>query len=306
MKHKILIRVIITSLLLSYLLIKVNINTIYYIFIEMNMPLLALTAPLIGIMYAIRTKKWQILLGSVDVTIPFWNAYKIVLVSTFHGALTPGRVGELTRSFYLKEKKAKTMPTIMADRIIDIFCLLLLSVLFLFLFFYNNILIILVGLLIILFATGTIVITNEKIISFLFGIFRQSEEVKKDYFISITSIMKNRKTLFLVFIFSLSYYMVNLCVYWLILKAINPLLNNLIVFSLPIIVLLSNIPISISGLGVREFVSVTIFTMLNESSAYGFSFSLMLYILTILMPGIVGILWHYIDKAIVILKTGNR
>ena len=306
MKRKILIRVIITSLLLSYLLIKIDINTIYYIFIEMNIILLALTAPLIGIMYAIRTKKWQILLGSVDVVIPFWNAYKIVLVSTFHGALTPGRVGELSRSFYLKEKKAKTMPTVMVDRMIDIFCLLLLSILFVFVFFYDNNLIALIGLLIILFIAGTIIITNEKTISFLFGIFRQSEEVKKDYFISIKSIMGHRKTLFSVFIFSLSYYMVNLCVYWLILKAINPMLNDLIVFSLPIIVLLSNIPISISGLGVREFVSVTIFNMLNESSAYGFSFSLMLYVLTILMPGIVGILWHHIDKTVVIFKTGNR
>ena len=306
MKRKILIRVIITSLLLSYLLIKIDINTIYYIFIEMNITLLALTAPLIGIMYAIRTKKWQILLGSVDVAIPFWNAYKIVLVSTFYGALTPGRVGELSRSFYLKEKKAKTMPTIMVDRMVDIFCLLLLSVLFVFIFFYDNNLITLIGLLIILFIAGTIIITNEKIISFLFWIFRQSGEVKKDYIISIKSIMGNRRALFSVFIFSLSYYMVNLCVYWLILKAINPMLNDLIVFSLPIIVLLSNIPISISGLGVREFVSVTIFNMLNESSAYGFSFSLMLYVLTILMPGIVGILWHHIDKTVVIFKTGNR
>ena len=306
MKRKILIRVIITSLLLSYLLIKIDINTIYYIFIEMNIILLALTAPLIGIMYAIRTKKWQILLGSVDVAIPFWNAYKIVLVSTFYGALTPGRVGELSRSFYLKEKKAKTMPTIMVDRMVDIFCLLLLSVLFVFIFFYDNNLITLIGLLIILFIAGTIIITNEKIISFLFWIFRQSGEVKKDYIISIKSIMGNRRALFSVFIFSLSYYMVNLCVYWLILKAINPMLNDLIVFSLPIIVLLSNIPISISGLGVREFVSVAIFNMLNESSAYGFSFSLMLYILTILMPGIVGILWYHIAKTVVTFKTGNR
>ncbi len=130
----------------------------------------------------------------------------------------------------------------------------------------------------------------------MFGFLRQSEEVKHNYLITIKSIIENKKLLLSVFIFSLCYYAINLCVYWLVLKAINPTLNSLIVFSLPIIVLLSNIPISISGLGVREFVTVTIFNLLNEPSAYGFSFSLILYVLTILAPGIVGVLWHSTKK----------
>lgn len=292
MKYKNLIRVIITLTLLSYLLIKINISTLYSVFIKINFTLLLLTTPFIGIMYAIRTKKWQILLDSINVKIPFLEAFEIVLVSTFYGALTPGRVGELSRSFYLKEKKAKTVATIIVDRIVDVVCLLFLSILFVFLFFYNIYLISLIGLMVVLSIAGIMVVTNEKIISFLLGIFRQSEEVTNDYLMAIKSIAENKKMLFFVFIFSLGYYMINLCVYWLILKAINPMLNSLIVFSLPIIVLLSNIPISISGLGVREFVSVTIFNMLNESSAYGFSFSLILYVLTILTPGIAGVLWH--------------
>ena len=292
MKDKNLIRVIITLTLLSYLLIKININTLYSVFIKINFTLLLLTTPFIGIMYAIRTKKWQILLDSINVKIPFSEAFEIVLVSTFYGALTPGRVGELSRSFYLKEKKAKTVATIIVDRIVDVVCLLFLSILFVFLFFYNIYLIGLIGLMVVLSIAGIIVLTNEKIISFLLGIFRQSEEVTNNYLMAIKSIIETKKILFSVFIFSLGYYTINLCVYWLILKAINPMLNSLIVFSLPIIVLLSNIPISISGLGVREFVSVTIFNMLNESSAYGFSFSLILYVLTILTPGIAGVLWH--------------
>ena len=292
MKDKILIRVIITLTLLSYLLIKINISTLYSVFIKINFTLLLLTTPFIGIMYAIRTKKWQILLDSINVKIPFLEAFEIVLVSTFYGALTPGRVGELSRSFYLKEKKAKTVATIIIDRTVDVVCLLFLSILFVFVFFYNIYLISLIGLMVVLSIAGIMVVTNEKIISFLLGIFRQSEEVTNNYLMAIKSIIENKKMLSFVFIFSLGYYMTNLCVYWLILKAIDPMLNSLIVFSLPIIVLLSNIPISISGLGVREFVSVTIFNMLNESSAYGFSFSLILYVLTILTPGIAGVLWH--------------
>ena len=285
-----LLKIGVTLLLLSYLLIKINIKTIYSVFVDINFVLLFLTIPLIGIMYAIRTRKWQILLNSINVKIPFFRAFKIILVSTFYGALTPGRVGEFSRSFYLKEKKSKTLPTVMVDRIIDVFCLLLLSILFVFLFFYNDNLLSLITLTFVLFIVGIVIITNRAIISFLFKLFRQTGESRDNYLKTIKAITKDKMILLSVFVLSLCYYAVNLLVYWIVLKAIDPALNNLIAFSLPVIVLLSNIPVSISGLGVREFVSVTIFNMLNESSAYGFSFSLILYILTILMPGVVGML----------------
>lgn len=291
MKYKNLIKVIITLALISYLLIKININTIYSVFIEMNFKFLILTIPVIIIMYAIKTKKWQILLDSINVKISFLEAFKIVLIGTFYAALTPGRIGELSRSFYLKDKKAKTVPTVIIERIIDVVCLLLLSILFVLLFFNNINLINLIALMIFLFVSGIILITNKKIISLLFRIFKQSEESKNNYLKSVKIISRDKKRLFYVFLFSLSYYVLNLFVCWILLNAINPMLNNLIVFSLPIIVLLSNIPISISGLGVREFVTVTIFTTLNEAPAYGFLFSIALYVLTILMPGLIGSLY---------------
>ncbi|MDD4250102.1 MAG: lysylphosphatidylglycerol synthase domain-containing protein, partial [Methanosarcina sp.] len=100
----------------------------------------------------------------------------------------------------------------------------------------------------------------------------------------------NRKALFIVFSLTFGYYILNLIVYWIVIKSLSPALNNILTFSLPIIVVLGNLPISISGFGVREFASVTIFRMLNENSAYGFSCPIVLYFLTSLSPALLGFL----------------
>ncbi|AKB35858.1 hypothetical protein MSSAC_1268 [Methanosarcina siciliae C2J] len=291
MNRKKTIKIIFTLGLITYLLKKLDLDAVYSTFIGMNLELLALSFPFIGLMYSIKTKKWQILLDCIDIKIPFYNALKIILIGTFYGALTPGRFGELSRSFYLKADKSKTIPTVILDRILDILCLLLLSILSIALFFKDNNLINLLLLMIILFISGIVALTNERFISILFDLLNQKKAHKENYIETIDRITGNKGVLLYTFSLSLSFYFVNLLVYWIILKALNPMLNNIIVFSLPIITILSNIPISISGIGVREFVSVTIFTMLNENPEYGFSFSIILYVLTILSPGLIGSLF---------------
>ena len=54
---------------------------------------------------------------------------------------------------------------------------------------------------------------------------------------------------------------------------------------------MGNVPISYLALGVRELVSVAVFSVFGESAAYGFSASLILYLLTSLLPGIAGSLF---------------
>jgi len=90
---------------------------------------------------------------------------------------------------------------------------------------------------------------------------------------------------------TLAYYVVNTVVFWLVLMSISPSINPVIALSLPLIIIMGNVPISISGLGVRELVSVTVFSAFGDSAAYGFSASLILYLLTSLLPGLVGSLF---------------
>ena len=226
----------------------------------------------------------------IDVQIPLKRSLKIILIGTFYGALTPGRAGEISRTFYLDTEKSRSIPTEIMDRVTDIICLVILSVLSIVLFFKDRNLIYLMMLVMLLFIAGMIVITNGKIITFVFRTFSKSGEFAENYVKTIKEIIGNKKALLFVLSLTFGYYILNLIVYWIVIKSLSPALNSHLALSLPMVIILGNIPISISGFGVREFVSVTIFRMLNEDSAYGFSCPVVLYILTSLSPALLGFL----------------
>ncbi|WP_048128780.1 MULTISPECIES: lysylphosphatidylglycerol synthase transmembrane domain-containing protein [unclassified Methanosarcina] len=283
-------KIAVTSGLMLYLISKLDITAIYETFTQMDLALLSLSIPFIALMYTIKARKWQILLNCINVQISIRQSLKIILIGTFYGALTPGRAGEVSRAFYIDTEKSRSIPTVIMDRVIDIVCLLALSVLSTALFFKDRNLIYLMVLVVLLFIAGIIIITNERVITLVFKSFSQRKEHKENYIKTIKEITGNRKALFFVFSLTLGYYILNLIVYWIVIKSLSPALNNILTFSLPIIVILGNIPISISGFGVREFASVTIFRMLNENSAYGFSCPLVLYFMTSLSPALFGFL----------------
>lgn len=274
--------------LMFYLIAKLDLRTIYQTFTQTNLELLSLSLPFIALMYLIKAIKWQSLLDCINIQIPVKRSLEIILMGNFYGALTPGRAGEVSRSFYLDAENSRSIPTVVMDRVIDMVCLLVLSVLSIAFFFKDRNLIYIMTPMIMIFIAGIFVITNEKIVNLIFGIFSKRSEFKENYIKTIKQITGNKKVIFSVSALTLGYYLLNLLVYWIVIKSLNPALNSLLTFSLPIVVVLGNFPISISGFGVREFVSVTIFKLLNESSAYGFSCSIVLYFLTTLLPAIFG------------------
>ena len=264
--------------LLWYLLSKLDVKAIYEVFTEMNLVLLSFSLPLVVLMYLI------------DIRIPILRALEIILIGSFYGALTPGRTGEVSRAFYLDSEKSRSIPTIIMDRIIDVICLMFLSALAIAFFFKDRNLIYLMTFMMSFSAVGIVIITNEKAVSLFFRMFFKNKEYKENYIKTMREIIKNKKVLSKVFLLTLGYYLVNLVVYWIVIKSLSPALNNILAFSLPIIVVLGNFPISISGFGIREFISVTIFNLLGENLAYGFSCPVILYFLTSLSPALFGFL----------------
>ncbi|MFY9199253.1 MAG: lysylphosphatidylglycerol synthase transmembrane domain-containing protein [Methanosarcina flavescens] len=276
--------------LLWYLLSKLDVKAIYEVFTEMNLVLLSFSLPLVVLMYLMKARKWQTLLNCIDIRIPILRSLEIILIGTFYGALTPGRTGEVSRAFYLDSEKSRSIPTIIMDRIIDVICLMFLSALAIAFFFKDRNLIYLMTFMMSFSAVGIVIITNEKAVSLFFRMFFKNKEYKENYIKTMREIIKNKKVLSKVFLLTLGYYLVNLVVYWIVIKSLSPALNNILAFSLPIIVVLGNFPISISGFGIREYISVTIFNLLGENLAYGFSCPVILYFLTSLSPALFGFL----------------
>ncbi len=121
--------------LMFYLIAKLDLRTIYQTFTQTNLELLSLSLPFIALMYLIKAIKWKSLLDCINVQIPVKRSLEIILMGNFYGALTPGRAGEVSRAFYLDTENSRSIPTVVMDRVIDMVCLLVLSVLSIAFFF---------------------------------------------------------------------------------------------------------------------------------------------------------------------------
>ena len=296
-KYRTILKIILTLSLLLLLLIKIPIGDVVSVLLDANRLLLLISISFVPVAYIIKAVKWNILLKHVRIKMNFFTILKVILIGTFYGMLTPGRVGEIAKSHYLEHKKSITIPTILWDRLIDIFTLILLSFFsFLFLFSNNKILIELLLSLICLFVIIIFFINNPKIIAFFVKLVKLPEESKDGYLDTMRMMLNSKKVLFKVFIWSFCYYLIISILALIALKALDPSINMLLFFAVPLLILVGNLPITISGLGLRELVSVLCFTALGEEASIGFSFSILVFIITIAIPGIIGAFITLIPK----------
>tara|TARA_Y100000310_G_C20700067_1_gene828942 strand:- start:3794 stop:4681 length:888 start_codon:yes stop_codon:yes gene_type:complete len=278
---------LVSSVLLYYLLKNLNLLQIISIVKQTNYILLLTIIPVIILIYIIKIAKLKFLLKKVNIWVKFSKLSKISLIGTFYGLITPGKVGELGRAYYLNANKAKTLPPLLWEKLIDIFTLILLSNITIF-FLFKNINLLYISILLTLSVLIVVfLITNEKTTSFVLTLIKIPKEKQEEYIYTMSQVFKKEvlfKTLFLSFIYIGTAFLGAL----ILLKSMDPLANPLLVFSLPLLMLFGNIPITISGLGLREFVTVYCFTHLGATAELGFSFSIIWFIMTVLIPGLIG------------------
>lgn len=292
-KTRLILKAAVTIVLIAYLVAAINMGVIVSTLLSMDPLPLIVCVPIICMMYVIRAQKWLALLRPIGIRMPLATALKIFLIGTFYGSVTPGRAGEISRSFYLDDKKSRTIPTIIIDRVTDIVCLLAMSVLSLLAFFKDSWLVIIVALLVVFFGACSVALLDRRAVSRLFRLFRIADEDTEDYLSTVRAIAGDRRALAAAFTLTLAYYVLNMAAFWLVLRSLSPAIDPLMALTLPVIIILGNIPVSISGLGVRELVSVSVFSSFGQGAAYGFSASFVLYLLTSLAPGLVGSIFTF-------------
>ena len=75
-----------------------------------------------------RARRWSILLERCGVTLPSRTSYRLTLVGTFYGLVTPGRVGEFARVLHLDAPRTATLSSAVWDRVADILILSLIHI----------------------------------------------------------------------------------------------------------------------------------------------------------------------------------
>jgi len=302
-KIELILKISITIILLVFLVTKIKPQNIDNTLTNAKLSLLMLSMLLTPLLYLIRAIKWNLLLKCNGINEKFSKVFIALVIGVFYGILTPGKTGELMRVFYIPHEKSKALPTILWEKLTDIFALILLSILSIIIFFNNSILIYSIFLLLFVVVIGIFFIMNERIVNFVFNLLSISKESKGNYLEGMYKILYNKGVMFRAFTLTLLYYTVALIVGAVVLRALDPDINILLTFSLPILILLGNLPITISGLGLREFVAVLCFNVLGEETSIGFLFSILLFSIIIVIPGIVGYILMIINPMSFASKT---
>lgn len=288
MNRQSLVKISATILLFSLAIFKLNIPEMLNMLANSNFILITISLVFIPVLYWIRVLKWNTLLQSVCLKYSLFTVFRVLLIGMFYGLITPGKSGEVIRAYYLDSEKSITIPTIIWDKLIDIFVLIVLSVLSILLLFYNTDLLFVAIFLIIIFFFIIFIFLNKKLIYYFLSLININRNSAKQFIETIHIIKKEKVLLLKLFTLSVCYYLFALIMSFILLKALKSDINLYTVFILPIIVLVGNIPITISGLGLREYVSVVCFKILGESAAIGFSFSILIFLIITFIPGLIG------------------
>ncbi len=303
---KTILKIIVSAALLLFLLFKVNLKEVANLFLTISLPVLAILFLLTFIIFLIKAIKWGILLKSININIKLIEIYKLTLIGVFYGMITPAKIGDFLKCHHIEYSKSEVISTILWDRIIDIAVLILLSNLSVFLFFRDRPIIYIMLILTVVFTVVFLLITNQKIIALFANLLKIPEGAQKNFIDKMTEIRGNKKTILNVFAWTIWFYIVVMVISICILRSFDPRMDISIVFFVPVIILVANVPITISGLGLREYAAVLCFTAVSGDATLGFTFSITLFIATTVIPGIIGYLIHLKEDSIKRVGQSNK
>ena len=260
-----------------------NINPFYLV------PALLLFIPLL----IIKAMRWQLLMKAQNINYPLKDSAIMYAAAMYIGALTPGKIGDFIKIFYLKEDGhpfGKAFATVLLDRLFDITSLFFLGYagMLLFITLFERAILILSC----IFA-GTILL----IIFFLYkkdfsvGIFEYisshfiPEKYRENAKIGFSDLYNGIKTLntnqfvlatFITF-FGWAIYFITMYLLALSIDITIPFLYLATCVSISVVITL--IPISISGIGTRDATLIILFSYLGLSKESAIAFSMMILIM---------------------------
>ena len=224
----------------------------------------------------IQTFKWDYILKRQKINFKFFHVIKLQIISIFYEFVTPARLGSFIKIAYVQEKThnfGKSSSSVIIDRALDFLTVAFLAFLGSLILITGEFNVIYITIFVFLiFLGGFLILINKKSMKFFARIFynlflpkKFREKAKKsfhDFYESLPSI----KTIFVVFLIGIVFWIaIYTQAYFSALAfGVNvPYLKFLTIF--PISVIISLVPITVSGLGTREAVLMTLLGTYGEA-----------------------------------------
>ena len=303
---------IVGIILFFYILSQVNWSEFILIFKRINIFYFIIGVIFIFPVILTRTLKWKELINSLNITIPLKALIPPFVKGLFWGIVTPGKLGEFFRAKYLTDKISdislgKALFTVVFDKLIDFLSTAFISILaiiaLIFLFEVKNFFItsiflaFFISLILFFFIKKDL---SKRLLNEIFKIFiPKSLEEKTNVFID--EFFEGTKNLNKTLIFKLFYYdivtflLTTISQFFIGFSLSLKLPFWYLFLTIPLVSLITILPISILGIGTREVSYIFLLSLLgiNLNEAVAFSFLVMLWSL---ISGLPGLFFLYFQK----------
>jgi hypothetical protein len=309
-----IIKIVVTLAILIFLLWKVEFNTVGFEDTLRSVRIGYFLLSLLGVIFVlgIKSYRWRLLIRNEGATYSAYKGFAAYMASDAVGIVTPGRIGEIARLYYLREESDisfySAFKTIVSDRIFD-FTMLgwfgLSGMLFYFKTFGDH-----PGLYYALGVLGLVILAYFFTIKFL-SIILSSKKVSRLPVIrfvyeSFQAVIGKR---------SLGMWAITVLAYsmyfgfsWLIMISLHLTPSYMdVVFIMSIMSLSTIIPLSVAGFGTREATLVLLFSYYGLASETAISFSLMHFTAFFLWGGLIGLVfWVLMPISIQQVKDDSK
>ncbi len=248
------------------------------------------------IVLGIKSYRWRLLIRNEGAEYSAYKAFAAYMASDAIGIVTPGRIGEIARLYYVRQDTPisfyAAFKTIVSDRIFD-FTILgwfgLSGMLFYFKTFGNY-----PGLyyalgVLLLFITGYVFVIRFLALLLRFGKVRRLPVVRFIYESFLAVLGKRSPAMWAI---TLLAYFMYFGFSWFIMIALHLTPSYMdVAFIMSIMSLSTIIPLSVAGFGTREATLVLLFSYYGLASETAISFSLMHFTAFFLWGGLIGLVF---------------
>lgn len=289
-------------LIFILILLNININDTIKIISSSNLKYWFFSISLLIPMYLVKAWKWRFLITLQGIDYSLKNSFIVYWIGIFMGMVTPGRLGNFIRVFYLQQDTEVSLGTgfwsVFVDRLSDILVLVFFGIIgaIIFVSIFGRVLLVLSLLFLIISITLILCLKNKTFeLQEKFYLYLIPEKFKEKVKNNVHDFYKSFKFIGsyeLIFVIAITMF------YWIIYFFQMYLLTlslgiDISFFYVALCVSISGVlsifPLSISGIGTRDATFVVLFSLLGLSSESAISFSIMV-LSTFIVAGFGGLL----------------
>jgi len=253
-----LIFISISALILILLFKKIQWYNVYSVYVRANSNWLLLGLAISFIAPFIITMRWHYALLAQDISLPFYRRFESIMIAYTAHIITPSKTGDIIKGFVLRDiaPMSRTVSAVIAERLGDILVLLCLT-LFSATYTLNFILgIITISVLLMCYGFILLIPTNKLKKKFL----KPIDTVFEILIRGITVWKLNPTRMLMSCAWSLLQWLLASVQVYLFYRAMGVSIPILLVIAIfPMITLISLLPITFSGLGIREVAYIFFF-----------------------------------------------